>query len=122
MLTVRQIFFDCTKCICSLLYRALNVIASVTGSWSERHCRRSWKIAKDLYECIPRGVMPVDEITGRKAAVTQSKDRVCGPLFVQYEREYSLLQEEYCLHEPVQLAHDNNADYHTHKVKSRTVG
>jgi len=66
--------------------------------------------------------MQVDEISGGKKAVTQSKDRVCGPLFVQYERECSLLHEEYCLHEPVQLAHDTNADYHKHKVKSRTVG
>jgi hypothetical protein len=66
--------------------------------------------------------MQVGEISGRKGAVTQSKDRVCGPVFVQYESEYSLLQEEYCLHKPVQLAYDTNADYHTPKVKSRTVG
>jgi hypothetical protein len=66
--------------------------------------------------------MQVGKVSGRKGAATQSKGRVCGPVFVQYEHEYSLLQEEYCLHEPVQRAHDTNADYHTHKVKSRTVG
>jgi hypothetical protein len=66
--------------------------------------------------------MKLEEISGRKRAVTQSKGRVCGPLFVQYEREYGLLQEEYSLHEPVQRAHDTSAYYHTHKVKSRTVG
>jgi hypothetical protein len=66
--------------------------------------------------------MQLDEKSGRKGAVTQSKNLVCGPLFVQYEREHSLLRKEYSLHEPVQRAHDTTADCHTHKVKSRTVG
>jgi hypothetical protein len=70
----------------------------------------------------PRSVTQIGEISGRKGAVTQSEDRLCGPVFAQYERSCSLLREEYRLHEPVQRACDNNADCHRHKVKSRTVG
>jgi len=75
---VRQIFFDCTKCICSLLYRALNVIGSVRGSWLERHCPRSWKIAKDFYEGIPRSVMQMTKYLGVRGLLPRAKTGSAG--------------------------------------------